>query len=312
MARTRTDLLPVTLHDLSVSAFYRVWIKLGFGVTARARRTPQGFDIRIRYGKDDTIKRSSVGVREVALKAVKQLRPTLVCSGCDKPASKNLYLGSDFKFRCAKCLGVPQWKIRTPMTWNLGDEVKFRRLLRRKLDQDVIKFEVAALKTLTPEEFFKSRPYLMPGWVAKVEALDANLYRKLLKVLHGKLKSVMMRRRVQLLSDAENEWFMNQLQVVFSRAAIVTRKEITWLKNRESQLRSQMSPSGSQLGSRSDQSSSQPSVTDCSSKKTSSSLDTNVELVAAQASENAPNALAQDTIPAEVPTSSALIAPTEE
>ena len=286
--RTRVDLLPVTLRQLSISAFHRVWIKLGFSVHARARRTPEGFDIRIRYGKDNKIEKASVKVREIVIVAGKQLRPTLVCAGCSKSASKNLYLGTDFRFRCAKCLGVPQWKIRTPMTWDLGEEVKFRRLLKRKVDQDILRFELAALRTLTPEDFFASRPYLVPEWLDHVKPLDAMLHKKLLKLLHSKYRSVMMRRRVQFLSEQESQWLMEQLSKAFERAFVITKKEITWLrKQREN---------GNRDTSRSAQSDSQPLETDFSSQKMSSDQDTSAS--DAMVAEGSPvsNAMEEDFI----------------
>jgi len=285
IVRTRVDLLPVNIKQLRVSAFYRIWIKLGLGVQARARRTPEGYDIRIRYGKDDTIQKASVKVRETPIGAVKQLRPTLVCAGCGKFASKNLYLGSDFRFRCAKCLGVPQHRIRVPMQWDLGEEIRFRRLLRRKVDQDILQFELAALRTLKPPEFFASRPYLLPEWVDAMRVADAGLYGKVLKTLHGKYKSVMMRRRVQLLNEKEEQWLMEQLQVVMEKRSIMSKREIKWLRaNRDlatgSKQKSQnlsLSQNGNPPSTNADPSSSPPSGTDTSLSRMSSEADTSAE-----------------------------------
>ena len=292
--RTRVDLLPVNIKQLRVSAFHRIWIKLGFGVQARARRTAEGYDIRIRYGKDDTIQKASVKVRENHIGAVKQLRPTLVCAGCGKFASKNLYLGSDFRFRCAKCLGVPQHRIRVPMQWDLGEEIRFRRLLRRKVDQDILQFELAALRTLKPVAFFETRPYLLPEWVDALKLADVGLYGKVLKTLHGKYKSVMMRRRVQLLNEKEEQWLMEQLQVVIEKRSIMSKREIKWLrKNRDTQyqeshlatgpkqnpLDMSLLRNGSQHGTKSEPSSSPRMETDTSLLRMSSGRDTSVEPV---------------------------------
>lgn len=274
------------------SAFHRGWVKLGMGVHLRARESSEGYDVRIRYGKDDTIKKSTVRVSDVPIGTAGTLRRVLICAGCNKPTTKNLYLGGDFRFFCSRCLGVDPWKVRVPMKWPLEEEVKFRQLLRRKIDQDILEFELAALRTLTPEEFFKSRPYLVPEWVDKVKPLDAGLHHKMLKIMHQKYRSVMMKRKVRYLSDRENEWLMDKLQVVFEKATMISKKEITWLRNRQSQLRSK---SGSLNGSRSEESASQPSVTDCSSKKISSGQDTSVKPVEAAASENALSAPEPDT-----------------
>jgi len=74
------------------------------------------------------------------------------------------------------------------MTWDLGEEIKFRQLLRRKVDQDILSFELVALRTLSPEDFFKSRPYLVPEWVDRIRDLDGSLHKKLLRILHGKYR----------------------------------------------------------------------------------------------------------------------------
>lgn len=279
MARTRVDLLPVTLRELRVSAFHRVWIKVGLGVHLRARVTPEGFDLRIRYGKDDVIQKSKVRVRETEVGTNGVLRPFLICAGCGKVASKNLYLGVDFQWRCAKCLGVKPWKVRTPMKWDLGEEVKFRQLLRRKVDQDILAFEIEALRTLTPEEFFASRPYLVPEFVEDVKTLNPGLHKKLLKTLHGKYKSVMMKRRVRMINEKETTWLMEKLSVVFEKAFIITKKDIEWLRSRGSHSSLKLELSGSQ-----------PSETDCSSQKTSSDQDTSAEGAEEQDALNAINA----------------------
>lgn len=277
------------------------------GVHLRARESAEGYDVRIRYGKDDTIKKSTVRVGDVPIGTRGTLRRVLICAGCNKPTTKNLYLGGDFRFFCSRCLGVDPWKVRVPMKWPLEDEVKFRQLLRRKVDQDILTFELAALRTLTPEEFFRSRPYLVPEWVDRVKPLDASLHHRMLKVMHQKYRMVMMKRRVRYLSERETEWLMDRLQMVFEKASVITKKEITWLRNRTAQLRSREgictkstatgifnTLDGSQSGTRLDQSASPPLVTDCSSKKTSSEADTNAKPVEAAASGNAPNATAKE------------------
>jgi len=174
------------------------------------------------------------------------------------------------------------------MTWDLGEEVKFRRLLKRKVDQDILRFELAALRTLTPEDFFASRPYLVPEWLDHVKPLDAMLHKKLLKLLHSKYRSVMMRRRVQFLSEQESQWLMEQLSKAFERAFVITKKEITWLrKQREN---------GNRDTSRSAQSDSQPLETDFSSQKMSSDQDTSAS--DAMVAEGSPvsNAMEEDFI----------------
>jgi len=187
------------------------------------------------------------------------------------------------------------------MSWDLGEEVKFRRLLRRKVDQDILQFELAALRTLAPEDFFASRPYLVPEWVEHLREVDANMHKKLLRTLHSKYKSVMMRRRVQLLTNRESEWLMNQLREVFTRSAIITKKEITWLREQKkdtqqpSDLRYQqesLEKAGSQPGLELEQLSSLPSEIGCSSQKMNSDQDTNAELV--MEAEGAPALPAQE------------------
>jgi hypothetical protein len=283
--RTKVDLLPLSLHLLKVSAFHRVWIKLGMGFHCRARATDQGYDVRLRYGKNDETKQLPVRVEFGTKRADGVPRPTLVCTACGKFTTKYLYLDTTkWRWSCAACLGVKPWQIRIPMRWDLGEETKFRRLLRRKIDEDILKFELAALKTLSPEEFFTSRPYLLPEWLDRVKALDANLHLKILKTLHGKYKSVMMKRNVKILSEVEEKWLMEKLTFVVSSASIITRREVAWLKQQQqSQKQSticlqqerestELVLPGNQPGSRSAASGSQPLEIGCSSVKTSSGL----------------------------------------
>jgi hypothetical protein len=179
---------------------------------------------------------------------------------------------------------VKSWQIRIPARWDIGEETKFRRLLRRKVDQDILNFEIAALRTLTPEEFFLSRPYLVPPQVESIKGLDANLYGKLLRILHGKYKSAMMKRKIKMLNDKENKWLMEKLGIVFERAYIITKKEIVWLTQQKQQSvkkDSEIIPFslGNPPGSRLEELALQPSVTDSLSAKTSSGRDMNVEAV---------------------------------
>src|SRR5689334_7231634 len=107
MARKKIDLLPVSLKELKVSAFHRVWIKIGSGIQVRARANGSGYDLRVRYGKDDTIKRLPIRVEYGAHWSNGNYRPTLSCSKCGKLAFQNLYLDtSDWSFKCAACHGV--------------------------------------------------------------------------------------------------------------------------------------------------------------------------------------------------------------
>jgi hypothetical protein len=272
--RTKVDLLPVSLHELRVSAFHRVWIKLGMGIQVRARTTASGYDLRIRYGKDDTIKKSSVKVEYGARWANGNPRPTLSCASCGKLAFQNLYLDTKtWQWKCSPCLGVKPWKVRVPMKWDLGEETKFRQLLRRKVDEDILKFELAALRGLSAEAFLATRPYLVPPWVEQVREFNPKLYAKLLKTLHGKYRAVMMRRRIQFLNDKENKWLMEKLGVVFEKAFIISRRDIAWLQQHH-----QQQTSGSQPGLKSELLSSQPLEIGCSLAKTSSGQATNVEL----------------------------------
>ena len=279
--RTRVDMLPLTLHDCKVSAYNRVWIKLGLGFHCRARATAQGYDIRLRYGANDETKRLPVKVEYGTKRADGVPRPTLVCSACGKFTTKFLYLDTkNWRWTCAKCQGVKGWQIRMPMRWALDEETKFRRLLRRKVDEDILRFEIAALRTLSPEDFLTSRPYLVPPWVEGVRAVNPVLHKKLLRTLHGKYKSVMMKRVIKKMSDKEAEWLMDKLGIVFEKAYIITKKEIAWLKQQKQQT------IGVQSGSRLGQLSSQPLEIGCSSQKTSSSLDMSVGPV--MGSENSP------------------------
>jgi len=154
------------------------------------------------------------------------------------------------------------------MRWDLGEETKFRRLLRRKVDEDILRFELAALRTLTPEDFFTTRPYLLPEWVVRLKELNLGTYKKLLRIFHGKYKSVMMKRNVKSLSDIETKWLMEKLTIVCEKASIITRREVTWLK----QQREQQTQTGNQPGSRLEESVSQPMAIDSLSAKTSSGL----------------------------------------
>jgi hypothetical protein len=274
--RTRVDLLPVTLRELRISAFHRGWIKLGMGVHMRAKDTAEGYDVRIRYGKDDVIRKSSIRVSDRPIGRSGTLRRVHLCAGCGKPASKSLYLGKDFRFYCAKCMGVPQWQIRTPINWDLGEEVRFRKLLRVKIDQDILKFELAALRALTPAEFFKTRPYLVPEWIDRIRDVDEALYRKSLKILHGKYKSVMMKRRVRYINEKQEEWLLEKLGIVIEKAFIISKKELKWLRQqRESQQ--QLKPLGNQLGTKSEPSSSPLTGTDTLLSRMSSGVDTSAK-----------------------------------
>jgi len=284
--RNRVDMLPLTLHDCKVSAFNRVWIKLGLGFHCRARATAQGYDIRLRYGTNDETKKLPVKV-EYGTKRVDGVpRPTLVCSACGKFTTKFLYLDTkNWRWTCAKCQGVQPWQIRMPMRWSLDEETRFRRLLRRKVDEDILRFELSALKTLSPEDFFTSRPYLVPPWVESVRDVDPLLHKKLLRILHGKYRSVMMKRNIKKMNDKESQWLMEKLGIVFEKSYIITKKEITWLRGQHQAATGQKQKpqdtnsvqSGSQSGSRSEPSSLLPSEIGCSSQRMSSSLDTNVE-----------------------------------
>src|SRR6266851_1354583 len=233
--RTKVDLLPLTLRDLKISAFHRVWIKLGFGFHCRARATAEGYDVRLRYGKNDETKSLPVKVEFGTKRADGVPRPTLICSGCGKFTTKFLYLDTtNWRWTCPACQGVKPWQVRVPMHWDIGEETKFRRLLRRKVDEDILAFEIAALRTLTAEDFFASRPYLIPPWVEQIRELDSILYRKLLRILHGKYKSSMMKREVKVLNKRESQWLMEKLGIVFEKAAIITKKEIIWLRQQQS------------------------------------------------------------------------------
>jgi len=313
MARKKIDLLPVSLKELKVSAFHRVWIKIGSGIQVRARATGTGYDLRVRYGKDDTIKKMPIRVEYGAHWANGNYRPTLSCSKCGKLAFQNLYLDtSDWTWKCAACHGVKSsWQIRTPMKWDVGEETKFRKLLRRKIDEDILKFELAALRTLSPSEFFSSRPYLVPPWVERVKMLDESLHKRLLKILHNKYKAVMMRRRIQFLNEKELQWLMEKLDVMFEKSSKITTKEVTWLRNRKPQLQSSSYHGGSQLGSRSEESDLLPTVTDSLSKRMSSAAAMNVALAEVLEKSPATNAAEQAATNEESETSSVLSANTE-
>ena len=267
--RNMIDMLPLTLHDLKVSAFHRVWIKLGMGFHCRARATAEGYDVRLRYGKNDETKQLPVRVEFGTKRADGVPRPTLVCTSCGKFTTKYLYLDTkNWRWTCAKCQGVQSWQIRMPMRWDIGEETKFRRLLRRKVDEDILRFELAALRTLKPDEFFASRPYLLPPQVETLKSVKPEMYRKLVRILHGKYKAVMMKRNIKTLSDTETEWLMNKLTFVLGSASIITRREVEWLKEQQQQ----QTQTGNQPGSRSEPSSLQPSEIDSSSARTNSGL----------------------------------------
>src|SRR5437899_10085929 len=109
-----------------------------------------------------------------------------------------------------------------------------------------------ALKTLPPEDFFASRPYLVPEWVGKILDCDPNLHHKLLRILHGKYKSVMMKRKVRLLNEIEAQWLMEKLGIVFEKAYIITKREVAWLRQQNHTLQisvSDLNQSGNQVGS---------------------------------------------------------------
>jgi hypothetical protein len=217
-----------------------------------------------------------------------------VCTSCGKFATKFLYLDTkNWRWTCAKCQGVEQWRIRMPMRWPLEEETKFRHLLRRKVDEDILRFEIAALRTLSPEDFFASRPYLIPEFVDRVRLLDPGLHKKLLKTLHGKYKSVMMKRVIKKMSDKESQWLMEKLSIVFEKASIITRKEIKWLQQQKDSSRQQKLEqplNGNQAGSMLAPSSLLPSEIDYSLPKTSSEVGMSVEGVVAQVESPALNA----------------------
>jgi hypothetical protein len=273
--KTKQDMLPVSLRQLDASAYTRHWVKVGLGVQIRARRSATGYDLRIQYGANNVTHKASIQVGDFSVRKPGVLRRMLMCCGCGKPATKRLYLSGDFRFRCAKCLGVPQWKIRIPPTWDLGEEVKFRQLLKRKVDQDILKFEIAALKALTPEEFFASRPYLVPEFVDDVKPLDPMLHKKLLFVLHRKYKSVMKHRHVRMMSEKESDWLLDMLGVVLEKSFIITKREITWLTQQRVEKKNRM-VNGIQGTSMSEPLGSLPLETGCSSPRMSSSLGTSV------------------------------------
>jgi len=309
----KVDLLPLSLKDCKVSAFHRVWIKLGLGFHCRARATAQGYDIRLRYGANDETKRLLVKVEFDTKRADGVPRPTLKCSACGKFVTKYLYLDTvKFEWKCAPCLGVKPWQIRVPMRWDLGEETKFRHLLRRKVDQDILEFELAALRTLSPSEFFASRPYLVPPWVEKVMELDPNLYQKMLRILHNKYRSVMMKRKVKTINEKESQWLMEKLGIVFEKASIITRKEVTWLRNRQSQLQSKVYKAGNQPGSELEQSSLLLSVTDSLSQRMSSAAAMNVGIAQALGSSPAKPAKEQEATNEEIESSSVLNAEDQE
>lgn len=153
--------------------------RLGHGWRARATR-----ETNTRYRISASKRRHSPITSRVET-CCHDGRLRLACAGCNQHSTAEhtrLYLSNEKDWRCRSCLGLRKPPKKPP---RLLRKRTYRNLLRRQIDGDILEFESAAMRTLTPKEFFASRPYLVPEWVDGMRKLDRALHREMLMQLHA-------------------------------------------------------------------------------------------------------------------------------
>jgi hypothetical protein len=299
-----TDLVAIITHiRIRRTIAHNTDLHLCPGITFRAVQVADGYELMLRKAPMRTIAR--VRVKTVIANVGRANSSTVIiaCAKCLRPARVHLFVDWDsMTAQCRQCVGFNPRVHDMPRGHgnryidNYDDDARYRRLMRKKLYADILNFEIAACRVSTPEEFFASRPYLLPEFVAVVRTIDPVLYRKLLYELRRKYMYTLRARKVKGLKPQERSWLDRQIEIRMLNGDKLSKREVKWLQNRlttarQSSLNCFLTPSlgtkeivatlrrGSQHGSKQEGSSSRPTVTGSSSSKMSSDQDTNAESV---------------------------------
>src|SRR5215475_5739903 len=146
-------IVPISLKLLRYSCVRNTHLRAGNGVSVRAKEVIDGYEVGLRVdGKYQTEK---VRIKRRVLPAKRRVGTAtyLCCDCCGAPAHKFLYLDWDtYTARCSRCMGIPagrmkRYGIHVPHSksgyglWDLDDNTKFRRIMRKKLIAQVAAFE---------------------------------------------------------------------------------------------------------------------------------------------------------------------------
>src|SRR5258708_4163353 len=290
------------------------------GITFRAVQVADGYELMLRKAPMRTIAR--VRVKTLVTNVGRANTNTLIiaCAKCLRPGRVHLFVDWDsLTAQCRGCVGfnpkvhdMPK-RLGNRYIDDYDDDARYRRVMRKKLYADILNFEIGVCRASTPEEFFASRPYLLPEFVAALRGLDPGLYAKLLFELRRKYMYALRAKKVKGLKPHEKAWLDRQIEIRILNGTRLSRKEIKWLENRLAASRGSttgqgsnsnyfLGPSvevkqvvaglrsGNRHGLKPGPSSLQPMATGCSSSRMNSGRDMNVEPVEAQAQLDAMNA----------------------
>ena len=313
-----TDLVAIITHiRIRRTIVQNTDLHLCPGITFRAVQTADGYELMLRKAPMRTIARVRVKTVITNVGRANTNSVIIACAKCLRPARVHLFVDWDsLTAQCRHCVGfnpkvhnVPK-RLGNRYIDNYDDDSRYRRLMRKKLYADILNFEIAACRVSTPDEFFASRPYLLPEFVAMVRGFDPVLHGKLLYELRRKYMYALRARKVKGLKPRERSWLDRQIEIRMLNGDKLSKREVKWLQNRlttarQSSLSCFLTPSlemkkivatlrrpsgGSQHGSKQEASNSPPMETDSSSSKTSSGQDMNAEAAEAQELSNAINA----------------------
>ena len=323
-------IVPISLKLLRFACVRNTYLKAGNGVCVRAKEVIDGYEVRLRV--DGKYQPQRVRVKRRMLPGKRKLSTGvfLCCDSCGAPAHKFLYLDWDsFSMRCSKCMGIPHGRMKRygiyqPKNgyslWDYDEAAKFRRIMRKKLICDIARFEFEAIKAMSPEDFFSTRPYLVPEVVALLKYNDPAMYHKLLHALIVKYRAVVQHYRLPTITRIEEKWLDTALRDKVSTEHHLNKGEQQWLVNhwntaprpsRQGGGNVYSSGSGIPFGTTLDLSSLLPSRTASTSLKTSFVLDMSAPPVTEKVKSNVKTVEAQADTPEENESSTVPNAPTE-
>jgi len=307
-------IVPLSLKLIRLSCVRNTHLRAGNGVSVRAKEVVDGYELSLRVDGKYQTRKLRIKRRILPGKRRGGTAAYLCCDCCGAPAHKFLYLDWDtYSARCSKCLGIPAGRMKRYgiyvskagySVWDADDAAKFKRIMRKKLIADIAAFEFEALKALTPEDFFTSRPYLVPEIVALLKYHEPDMYRKSLRALSQKYRAVVQHYRIPTISKPEEKWLDIALRDRVANEHFMNTEEQRWLvKHWERAPRP--SKVGLKSGTKLDLSALQPLATGSSSWKISSVVDTSVEHAKEPVSSPALNAVEQEATSEEITSSSA-------